>query len=114
MAKNVVTVYEIATGKAMEIYPATLGEFLATGDYTTERPATAKPAETALKRKAPTAGREAERMQASALVEEELVAAPVEVAPELLEKSAEAAVEVKSAAKRAPRRRASASEEAAE
>ena len=61
MASPYCTVYHKKTGEAYFTYASTVKEWLETGDYTTEKPANAKPSPEASRAKLPTAGREANR-----------------------------------------------------
>ena len=101
-----VVVYNKKTGEGTKIYRATLSEFLATGDYTTQAPDNARPSPARAKEGLPSAGREATRdIPAEAFPGVEL--------PEPAEEEAEEDVkpEVKKApAKPAPKRRAAAEE----
>ncbi len=99
------TVYEVKSGKAIRCYPATVQEFLASGDYTLEAPAGAKAPEAEVRSKRPSAGREAERLAALHNMEQTLsaptespIAEPVEAVEEVTE----------APTRKAPRRRASA------
>lgn len=103
-----VVVYNKETGEGTKIYRATLSEFLATGNYTTQAPGNAHPSPALAKDGLPSAGREATRdVPAEAF-------AGVEVpAPAAKEEQEEAKPEAKKApAKPAPRRRAASDDKA--
>ena len=90
------TIYHKASGEGRLVYRATLTEFLATEEWTLEKPEGSRPALELAKALLPTAGREVNR-PASEEIKAELEVKAVEKEEE--EKIAEAAP------KRAPRRR---------
>lgn len=106
MPKSYVTVYSKANGSPHFTYAATVKEWLATGEYTLEAPDVVEQPPELIKKKLPTAGREANRdnpIISGGLSEKSLVPATDAEPAAIPEPEAETAP-----AKPAPRRRVSA------
>lgn len=107
-----VLLYHKTTGEVVQTYPATVKEWLATGEYQTERPKNAK--EIKMPVKLPTAGREANRLNPvidrgpSLTPASEVDAQAPEAEPAKVE--AEAKPEMEKPKRSEPRRRPRASE----
>lgn len=104
---STVFIYNLETGEGHKVFPASVQDFLATGNYSLDKPANGKLSKDAFRSELPSAGRESERPAAADIKmaekrAEKKAEAKTEEVKEVLEEKAEEPAQNK----RAPRRRA--------